>query len=102
MYAVVEIGGHQHKVAKGDVIYVNRLATEENKSVTLDRVLMLGGKEVKIGTPVVQDATVKAKVVSHLRDDKIIVFKKKRRKGYRKKQGHRQDLTQLQIETISS
>lgn len=102
MYAVVEIGGHQHKVAKGDVIYVNRLQADENKSVTFDRVLMIGGKDVKIGTPAVKDAKVKAKVVSHLRDDKIIVFKKKRRKGYRKKQGHRQDLTQLQIETISS
>ncbi len=102
MYAVVEIGGHQHKVAKGDVIYVNRLQAEENKSVTFDRVLMIGGKDVKIGTPEVENAKVKAKVVSHLRDDKIIVFKKKRRKGYRKKQGHRQDLTQLQIETISS
>ena len=102
MYAVVEIGGHQHKVAKGDVIYVNRLQAEENKSVTFDRVLMIGGKDVKIGTPEVENAKVKAKVVSHLRDDKIIVFKKKRRKGYRKKQGHRQDLTQIQIETISS
>lgn len=102
MYAVVEIGGHQHKVAKGDVIYVNRLQADENKSVTFDRVLMIGGKTVKVGTPQVENAQVKAKVVSHLRDDKIIVFKKKRRKGYRKKQGHRQDLTQLQIENISS
>ncbi len=102
MYAVVEIGGHQHKVAKGDVIYVNRLQADEKKSVTFDRVLMIGGKDVKVGTPQVENAKVKAKVVSHLRDDKIIVFKKKRRKGYRKKQGHRQDLTQLQIENISS
>ncbi len=102
MYAVVEIGGHQHKVSKGDVIYVNRLDTEENKPVTFNRVLMIGGKDIKIGTPEVEGAKVKAKVVSHLRDDKIIVFKKKRRKGYRKKQGHRQDLTQLEIENISS
>lgn len=102
MYAVVEIGGHQHKVSKGDVIYVNRLDTEENKPVTFNRVLMIGGKDIKIGTPEIEGAKVKAKVVSHLRDDKIIVFKKKRRKGYRKKQGHRQDLTQLEIENISS
>ena len=102
MYAVVEIGGHQHKVAKGDVIYVNRLQAEENKSVTFERVLMIGGKEIKIGTPEVENAQVKAKVLGHTRDDKIIVFKKKRRKGYRKKQGHRQDLTQLKIENISS
>ena len=102
MYAVVEIGGHQHKVSKGDVIYVNRIKEEEDKPVTFDRVLMIGGKDVKVGTPEVEGAQVKAKVVSHLRDDKIIVFKKKRRKGYRKKQGHRQNLTQLEIQTISS
>jgi large subunit ribosomal protein L21 len=102
MYAVVEIGGHQYKVSENDKIFVNRLNTEDEK-VSIDRVLLLKDKKgnVKVGQPVVDGAQVEAKIVDHLKGDKIIVFKKKRRKGYRVKRGHRQQLTQLQIEKIS-
>ncbi|MEX1010520.1 MAG: 50S ribosomal protein L21 [Balneolaceae bacterium] len=102
MYAVIEIGGHQYKVAEKDTIFVNRLNTEEEK-VTVDRVLLLKDKkgEVQFGKPIVEGAKVEAKIVDHLKADKVIVFKKKRRKGYKVKRGHRQPLTQLQIEKIS-
>lgn len=102
MYAVVEIGGHQYKVSENDKIFVNRLNTEDEK-VSIDRVLLLKDKKgnVKVGQPVIDGARVEAKIVDHLKGDKVIVFKKKRRKGYRVKRGHRQQLTQLQIEKIS-
>ncbi len=102
MYAVVEIGGHQYKVSKDDRIFVDRLDSEDEK-VSIDRVLLLKDSKgnVKVGQPVVDGAKVEAKIVDHLKGDKVIVFKKKRRKGYRVKRGHRQLLTQLQIEKIS-
>ena|SRR5690554_765116 len=102
MYAVVEIGGHQYKVAKNDTIFVNRMDTEEEQ-VTFDRVLLVKNEngDVRLGKPVVEDATVEARVVDQLKGDKVIVFKKKRRKGYRVKRGHRQHLTRLQIVNIS-
>lgn len=103
MYAVVEIGGHQYKVAEDDVIFVDRQSEEKDGELTFDRVLLLNdGKKTTVGTPVVDGAEVKAKVLDHLKDDKVIVFKKKRRKGYRVKRGHRQPLTQLKIENISA
>jgi large subunit ribosomal protein L21 len=103
MYAVVEIGGHQYKVAENDVIFVDRQSEEKDGELTFDRVLLLNdGKDTKVGTPVVDGAEVKATVLDHLKDDKVIVFKKKRRKGYRVKRGHRQALTQLKIEKISA
>ena len=101
MYAIVEMAGQQFKVAKDQKVYVHRLQTEEGKKVTFDKVLLLDdGKNVTIGAPVIDGAAVEAKVVKHLKGDKVIVFKKKRRKGYRKKNGHRQYLTEIVVEGI--
>jgi len=100
MYAVVNIAGQQFKVAKDDKIYVNRLKNQEGESVNFDSVLLVADKEITVGTPLVNGATVSAKVLSHVKGDKVIVFKKKRRKGYRVKNGFRPSLTQLQIEEI--
>jgi large subunit ribosomal protein L21 len=103
MFAVVKIGGHQYKVSKDDTIYVDRLAEKEEGSVTCDQVLLVAdGKTVKVGTPIVEKAKVEATIVEHLKGDKLIVFKKKRRKGYQKSNGHRQHLTQLKIDKISA
>ena len=103
MYAIVEIAGQQFKVVKDQKVFVHRLKTEEGKKVTFDNVLLLDdGKNVTIGAPAIDGAAVEAKVVKHLKGDKVIVFKKKRRKGYRKKNGHRQHLTQIEIETIKA
>lgn len=101
MYAIVEIAGQQFKVAKDQKVYVHRLKAEEGKKVTFHDVLLLeDGKDITIGAPAIDGASVEAKVVKHLKGDKVIVFKKKRRKGYRVKNGHRQQLTELLIEGI--
>nr|WP_298996738.1 50S ribosomal protein L21 [uncultured Allomuricauda sp.] len=101
MYAIVEMAGQQFKVAKDQKVYVHRLQTEEGKKVTFDKVLLLDDNgNVTVGAPVIDGAAVEAKVVKHLKGDKVIVFKKKRRKGYRKKNGHRQSLTEIVIEGI--
>jgi large subunit ribosomal protein L21 len=101
MYAIVSIGGQQMKVEKDRKIFVNRLSAEEGASVEFDQVLLVDNEgDVKIGAPVLEGAKVTAKVLSHMKGDKVIVFKKKRRKGYRKKNGHRQYLSQIQIENI--
>ncbi len=102
MYAIVKIGGHQYKVAEDQTIFVNRLSTDE-ENVSFDDVLLVKDEKgkVKIGKPTVKGAKVEAKIVDHPKADKVIVFKKKRRKGYRVKRGHRQSITQLQIEKIS-
>ncbi|MEW2920371.1 50S ribosomal protein L21 [Muricauda sp. ANG21] len=101
MYAIVEMAGQQFKVAKDQKVYVHRLQTEEGKKVTFDKVLLLDDNgNVTIGAPVIEGAAVEAKVVKHLKGDKVIVFKKKRRKGYRKKNGHRQYLTEIVVESI--
>src|SRR5690606_20962715 len=101
MYAIVEMAGQQFKVAKDQKVYVHRLQGEEGDKVTFDKVLLLeDGGNVTIGAPVIEGAAVEAKVIKHLKGDKVIVFKKKRRKGFKKKTGHRQYLTQLQIEDI--
>jgi len=101
MYAIVEIAGQQFKVAKDQKVYVHRLKEEEGKKVTFHDVLLLeDGKDITIGAPAIDGAAVEAKVVKHLKGDKVIVFKKKRRKGYRVKNGHRQQLTELLIEGI--
>ena len=103
MYAIVEIAGHQFKVEKDQKVFVNRLATEEGKKVSFDNVLLLAdGDEVTVGAPAIDGAQVGAKVLKHLKGDKVIVFKKKRRKGYRVKNGHRQALSEIVIETIVS
>ncbi len=101
MYAIVEMAGQQFKVAKDQKVYVHRLQTEEGKKVVFDQVLLLDdGKNITIGAPAINGAAVEAKVVKHLKGDKVIVFKKKRRKGYQKKNGHRQALTEILVEDI--
>ncbi|TCK67997.1 LSU ribosomal protein L21P [Winogradskyella wandonensis] len=103
MYAIVEIAGHQFKVEKDQKVFVNRLATEEGKKVSFDNVLLIGdGDNVTLGAPAIDGAQVSAKVLKHLKGDKVIVFKKKRRKGYRVKNGHRQALSEIVIEGITA
>jgi len=103
MYAIVEIAGQQFKVAKDQKVFVHRLATEEGKKVSFDNVLLLAdGDKVTVGAPAIDGAQVGAKVLKHLKGDKVIVFKKKRRKGYRVKNGHRQALSEIVIEEIIS
>ena len=101
MYAIVEIAGQQVKVAKDQKVFVNRLPVEEGKKVSFDNVLLIGdGDKITIGAPAIDGAQIGAKVVKHLKGDKVIVFKKKRRKGFRKKNGHRQYLSEIIIESI--
>jgi large subunit ribosomal protein L21 len=101
MYAVVEIAGQQFKVEKDQKVYVNRLEGKEGSKISFDNILMLDNSgKIVLGNPVVKGASVEAKIVKHLKDDKVIVFKKKRRKGYKVKNGHRQALTQIVVENI--
>ena len=101
MYAIVEIAGQQFKVEKERKVYVHRLPQDEGADVTFEKVLLIDNDGViSIGAPVVDGATITATVLKHLKGDKVIVFKKKRRKGYKKKNGHRQYLTQIQITDI--
>ncbi|MDO5607376.1 MAG: 50S ribosomal protein L21 [Capnocytophaga sp.] len=101
MYAIVEIAGQQFKVAKDQKVFVHRLDAEEGKSVAFANVLLLDNNgAITIGAPAIDGASVEAKVIKHLKGDKVIVFKKKRRKGYRVKNGHRQYLTEIVIESI--
>ena len=103
MYAIVEIAGQQFKVSKDLKVYVHRLANEEGSKVSFDKVLLLDDNgSVTLGAPAIEGASVEAKVLQHLKGDKVIVFKKKRRKGYKKKNGHRQSLTQIQISGITA
>ena len=102
MYAIVEIAGQQFKVAKDQKVFVHRLQNEEGSKVSFDNVLLLDDGKITIGAPAIKGAVVTAKILSHLKGDKVIVFKKKRRKGYRVKNGHRQFLTEIQIESISA
>ena len=103
MYAIVDIAGQQFKVEKDTKVFAHRLEGKEGSKVTFDKVLLLeeNGK-VSVGAPTVAGATVSAKIVSHLKDEKVLVFKKKRRKGYQKLNGHRQAITELVIEGISA
>jgi len=101
MYAIVEIAGQQFKVEKERKVYVHRLPQEEGADVTFEKVLLVDNDGViSVGTPSVEGAKVTATVLKHLKGEKVIVFKKKRRKGYRKKNGHRQYLTQIQITEV--
>ncbi|MBO4773352.1 MAG: 50S ribosomal protein L21 [Bacteroidales bacterium] len=103
MYAIVEIAGHQFKVEENQKIFVNRLNAEEGSKMEFDRVLLVDNDgSVKVGTPTVEGAKVSATVLSHLKGEKVIVFKKIRRKGYQKKNGHRQYLSQIRIENINA
>ncbi len=103
MYAIVEIAGQQFKVAQDQKLFVHRLADNEGAKVSFDQVYLLDdGKKVTVGAPAIAGASVEAKIISHLKGEKVIVFKKKRRKGYRVKNGHRQALTELVIEKIQA
>ena len=100
MYAIVEIAGQQFKVAKDQKVFVHRLQEKEGSNVTFDNVLLLDDGKVTIGAPVIEGAAVNAKILKHLKGDKVIVFRKKRRKGFKVKNGHRQFLSEIQIESI--
>jgi large subunit ribosomal protein L21 len=102
MYVIVEIAGQQFKVEKDQKLFVHRLEGAEGDLVSFDKILLIDNDgQVQIGTPVIQDASISAKILKHLKGDKVIVFKKKRRKGYAVKNGHRQQFTQIQIEEIN-
>ena len=101
MNAVVIISGKQFKVSQDTKLFVNRLDAKEGSKISFDNVLLLdNGKKTVVGTPNVKGASVEAKVIKHLKDDKVIVFKKKRRKGYRVKNGHRQELSEILVEKV--
>lgn len=103
MYAIVDITGQQFKVSEGQHIFVHRLEAEEGSNVSFDKVLMIDDNDkVSVGTPTVDGASIEAKVLEHLKGDKVIVFKKKRRKGYQKSNGHRQYLSKILIESIKA
>ena len=103
MYAIVDIAGQQFKVEKDKYIYTQKLAQEEGDSVEFNDVLLVDNDgSVDVGAPTLSGASVKGKVLGHIKGDKVIVFKKKRRKGYKKKNGHRQNYTKVLIEEISN
>ncbi|MFO8086677.1 MAG: 50S ribosomal protein L21 [Bacteroidales bacterium] len=103
MYAIVEIAGDQIKVEKGEEIFVNRQEGDEGSNLEFDKVMLVDNDgNVNVGSPVIDGAKVTAKILEHLKGDKVLVFKKKRRKGYQKMNGHRQYLTKLQIEDIQA
>lgn len=101
MYAIIETGGKQVKVEEGQAIYIEKLNAEAGETVTFDKVLMVGGENVKVGSPIVEGATVTGKVEKQGRAKKIIVFKYKSKKNYKRKQGHRQPYTKVIIEKIN-
>ncbi len=102
MYAIVDIAGQQFKVTQGQQIFVHRLEGEEGSKATFDKVLMIDNEgKTKIGAPTVAGANVEVKILEHMKGDKVIVFKKKRRKGYQKSNGHRQYLSKVLIENIT-
>ena len=102
MYAIIETGGKQYKVSEGDFIFVEKLDVEAGETVTVDKVLVVAnGEDVKVGAPYVDGASVTADVVKNGKDKKIIVYKYKPKKGYHKKQGHRQPYTKLEIKKIN-
>lgn len=103
MYAVVEIGGHQYRVSEGDVLFVDKQSDDIDQKLSFDRVLLIndGDNNVRVGMPAVEGATVEATLLDNVKSDKVIIFKKKRRKGYRVKRGHRQPMSQIEITSIS-
>ncbi|MDX9944744.1 MAG: 50S ribosomal protein L21 [Azonexus sp.] len=103
MYAVIKTGGKQYRVSAGQKLKVEQIPADVGAEITLDQVLMVGvGETVKVGAPLVAGATVKCTVVSHGRHDKVKIFKMRRRKHYQKRQGHRQNYTELRIDTIAA
>jgi len=102
MYAIIETGGKQLKVEEGQTVYIEKVDAAEGETVTFDKVLFVGGEDVKVGNPLVEGATVTGKVEKHGRGKKIVVFKYKPKKNYRRKQGHRQPYTKVVIEKINA
>lgn len=103
MYAIIETGGKQYRVQEGDVVFVEKISAEDGEAVVFEKVLAVSKDgELTIGSPAVEGVSVNAKILSHGKDKKIIVFKYKSKKGYRKKQGHRQPYTKVQIEKINA
>ena len=104
MYAIIQAGGRQHRVTPGEVVRLDLMQSDQGSTFETDQVLLLqtDDGEVRVGTPVVPGAKVQGEVVEHMKDRKIIVFKRKRRKGYRRKQGHRQQYTLVRISEISA
>jgi large subunit ribosomal protein L21 len=102
MYAVIKTGGKQYRVAKGETLQVEKIAGEPGDAVNFDEVLLVGGDSLKVGQPVVKGASVKAQIVSQDRGKKIIVFRMRRRKTYRRKTGHRQPYTRVEITGITA
>lgn len=101
MYAIVDIAGQQFKVEKDSKLFVHRLEGEEGATVEFEKVLLVDNDgKVKVGKPTVKDAKISVKILAHQKGDKVIVFKKKRRKGYKVKNGHRQQFTQVQVQDI--
>lgn len=103
MYAIIETGGKQYKIQEGDVVFVEKLTVEEGSTVNFDKVLAVSKEgTVNFGSPLVDGASVSAKVLGHGKDKKVLIFKYKPKKGYRRKQGHRQPYTKVQIEKINA
>ncbi len=103
MYAVVKIGGHQYRVSEGDVLFVDKQSDETDQKLTFDHVLLINDdNNVILGQPIVEGASIEATLLDNVKSDKVIVFKKKRRKGYRVKRGHRQPMSQIEITKIST
>ena len=103
MYAVIKTGGKQYKVASGEKIKVEAIAAEVGQEITIEQVLAVGyGADLKVGTPLVTGASVKATIVSHGKHDKVRIFKMRRRKHYQKRQGHRQNFTEIEISAVSA
>jgi len=102
MYAIVKTGGHQFRVEEGEILKVPKIESEVGATVKLEDVMMIGGGEVKIGTPTIKNAYVEAEVLEQGREKKVIVFKFKRRKNYKVKRGHRQHFTRLKIKSINA
>jgi large subunit ribosomal protein L21 len=102
MYAIIETGGKQIKVEEGQEIYVEKLAAEAGETVTFDKVLFVSGDDVKVGAPLVEGASVEAKVEKHGRQKKVTIYKFKPKKNYHRKQGHRQPYTKVVIEKINA
>ncbi len=101
MYAIIATGGKQYKVSEGDIITIEKLGVDAGEKVTFDQVLAIGGDSLKVGTPTVDGASVEASVLKEGRAKKVIVYKYKPKKGYHKKNGHRQPFTQVKIEKIN-
>ena len=102
MYAIIKTGGKQYKVSEGDVIKVEKIEAEAGDKIEFDQVLMVAGDDVKVGSPVVEGAKVQAEVLDQKKDKKIVIFKFKAKKNYRKKKGHRQPYTLVKIEKIDA